>query len=271
MAGPAAADPATEPRLSVTLRSGVLSVETRAAPLVQVLLEVGRVGGVRVYIDKGVEASLQHDSVTATFDGVTVEEGLRRMLRGKNCILVYARTGLVEARVYSDDVRRSALLTPPREDALSPAPKTLSTGGDADTVPGDPAHLAVDAVSGGSAEVRIHALEEISAINDDAFVRSTMVAVLSRDDDPQVLATALEVLGQLENPPVEPVLDLLKRAHDVGARIVALDYLAVHGAAAPQVRAAIQRVVRSDRSGDVRSNARSVLGMLNDTGSARDR
>jgi HEAT repeat protein len=265
----AAADPATEPRLAVTVHSGVLSVDTRAAPLVDALLEIGRLAGVRVHVDDGLLASLQHESVTATFAGVTVEEGLRRMLRGNDCIFVYTADRLVEAWVYSPDVSRSTVLMAPPREPDSPAPKILSTGGDADTVPGDPAQLAADAVSSPSAEVRIRALEEFSEINDHRLVRSTAVAVLHRDRDPQVLGTALEVLGHLEEPPVEPVLELLKRADDVGTRMLALDYLVGHVAADPQVRAAIERVMRSDRSAEVRNNARSALDALNDTGLAR--
>lgn len=106
-------------------------------------------------------------------------------------------------------------------------------------------------------------------MTDEAFVRSTTVAALGRDDDPQVLGTALEVLGHLKTPPVEPVLELLGRASDFGTRILALEYLAEHGAGDPQVRKAIQRVMRSDQNGDVRDTARFVLGTLKDTEPAR--
>src|SRR5262245_35132818 len=87
------------PRVSVTVREGRVTVSAQDAPLREVLTDFSRASGVQIYLEASVAAD---EPTTIAFDSVPTEEGLRRLLRAKNFLLVYAAGGLAEVRIYTD-------------------------------------------------------------------------------------------------------------------------------------------------------------------------
>jgi hypothetical protein len=156
------------------------------------------------------------------------------------------------AKVRPASSRSTEAAGRPEADAVQP-----------DDAPPDAAALAARALDAPTPEQRVRAIEQLSDVTDVLLIRRTTTAVLGRrGEHPDVLAAALEVLGQQEQPPVEPVLDLLARARDLGTRIRALDFLEEHGKGDARVRAAVTAVARTDRREEVHENAKALLEAL---------
>jgi len=268
------------PFVSVTSStSGLLSVHSSGATLTDVLSHITRASGVKVLVENTLANAMREEVVTATFSGITAEEFLRRVLRGKNFVFVYAADTLVEARVYVEGTGPFQSLTEnvpapapgmKRRDAASAPkafgptlPKAAPRIANSDVNEPEPARLAADALKGIDAGGRLRALEELSRVSDARLIRWTAEAILrQRDEDPEVLSTALDVLGQVARPPLDPVLDLLRSRADFGTRIRALDYLAEHGARDLRVREAISQSAQQDEREEVVINARELLKTL---------
>ena len=126
------------PSVVVTIKEGRLSVNAQEAPLQQILAEISRLSGIPVYLEVALKAQAGLEATTVVFQALTIEEGLRRVLRNKNFILVYSLASLAEVRVYEEgkgEFRRLAVETKQPSRSGKAAPK-------ADRSRGDPAQLA---------------------------------------------------------------------------------------------------------------------------------
>ena len=88
------------PNLDVRSSGGRLSVHVQAVPLQQILTQISRVSGVRIRLDAAVAPWRGRALITIDFDAISLDDGLRLLLREENLILLYSGSALEEARVY---------------------------------------------------------------------------------------------------------------------------------------------------------------------------
>lgn len=255
-AAPAAGD--EPPGVSVTLQGARLSVTGRA-PLAEILVEIGRASGIPIHLDAAVKASLPLEPVAVAFDGVPIEEGLRRLLLEGNFVFVYSSTGLAEVRVYlkgSAAARPAEATRPPASRAARRAARPVANRSD------DPSALArLRAVALGSPDPRerLTALDTLSASRDSKLAVETALQVLERERDEAVLEGVLDLLARQRPVPLGPVLRLATADLAPSLRIRALEVASAHGPRDPRVRALLQRLEASDPQEEVRESARELL------------
>ncbi len=255
-----------ENQLAVHVEEGLLTVALRHVPLDQVLAAVARASGVAVSLD--VPAP---EPVTVTFTALPLDEGLRRILRTRSFILVFAddpqdhgtqRTprltrlrvlGALEAAGVSGRVRQHASVpqtTPP-------------------TPPASAAHVS------GSDTAAVAPLARVLWEETEGWRRADAAAALGRtwspdavdplsqavmeDEDPSVRLAAVEALGRTwEEGAVDPLALALLGDPDISVREEAAGALGEtwsDAAVGPLVEALLE-----DPHWQVRDRAAQALG-----------
>ena len=86
--------------LSVQLSNGLLSLHAEDVPLRAILDEIARVTDVRIRATDGAAPAGDETPTTLVLADVRVDDAVRRLLTGRDFVLVYSSTGrLREARV----------------------------------------------------------------------------------------------------------------------------------------------------------------------------
>jgi hypothetical protein len=264
LAGQASIPAQGAPRAAVTLKADRLSVNAREAPLRQILAELSRLSGIQVYLETTLERQIAREATTVVFESLTIEEGLRRLLRAKNFILVYSPSGLAEVRVYGEgrgEFRRLAVETkrPParaRTVQKTDRPPAGAAGELAQLI-----RLRGEALGNPDPAERSGALDELGGSGDQKLVLETALEVLERERDPEVLKSALDLLADQESVPLEPLLRLAA-SRESALRIQALELLSEHGKQDPRVSELLKTVAGNDRDEEVRESAKSLLDEL---------
>jgi hypothetical protein len=270
----------TSPPLSVKWNQGFLAVSARDTVLRDILSEMSRVSGIRVYLESSIAAE---ERLTIDFDGLTPEEGLRRLLRANNFILVYSSGALAEVRVYTEGRGQFVRLATP---AAAPSPRAArarrsgaaqpQAATEAKTEPAPPARAAAaapdaelvrlrtQALSNPDPSERAAGLDELASSDNIELALGTATRVLETERVSEVLQSALGVLANLDSVPLEPILAFIngERVQDADVRIQALEILTEHGQNDPRVRDVLTRVARSDKNNDVRKTAQDLLDDL---------
>lgn len=257
-----------EGRIAVSYQAGRLSVTARAAPLADVLAEVSRATGVAIALETGATPATGR-TLDIVFEAVSLEEGLRRLLRDTSYVLLYSSAGLAEIHVYP---RRGGPAPGGSAVDASRLPSKLPAARNAARSPGsgaaDPAELAglrTAALASPDPTARATALDRLSAGSDPGLARETALGVLRRERDPAVLQSALDLLLRHDAVPLDPVFPLAEAGRASGVRMLALRLLARHGAGDPRVATLLGTLAASDRDDDVRQTAQSLLGELEKT------
>lgn len=189
MSGAWATDKAAEggaaPSFTLSVKDNTLSVEIEDAPLGEVLKELARQAQLKVYLGESRAA----EKISAKFDNLPLEEGVKRLLKGKNYTFTYDRPAtangrpgaprLAEIRVVSTD---SAPLEISGEAAVPPAEKSLED-------------LARKALQAPEPADRMDALKSLYERGKGEEYRSTVASAL-RDKDQEVRDVALELVLQ---------------------------------------------------------------------------
>jgi hypothetical protein len=255
--GPSWADEADEEsfELSVTLNADRLSVRARAVPLLDILDEIGRVSGVRVYVEPAVELQMVAELTSTALENVTVEEGLRRVLQNKNFMLGYSASGLTQVRIYREGRRDLGRAAPAsragRKSAIQPPAG----------VPNDPAsivRLKNEALGGSDPGARATAFSHLAGA-DQKVAMETALMILDRDRDPQVLGIALEMVLAQESPPLEPLFKFVATGRDPGLRAQALEVLSSRGQRDPRIRKLLTTLATTEANPELRETAKSLL------------
>jgi hypothetical protein len=110
---------------------------------------------------------------------------------------------------------------------------------------------------------RSGALDRMATFSANALVRDTALAVLERERDEMVLDSALRVLLLHDSLPVDRVLRFAETAPSAALRIQALEIVNERQSDDPAFRRLLGKLV-TDRDGDVREAARSLLDALDD-------
>ena len=254
--------------LDVSVGSGALTVDARNAPLAEVLQTIGQAAGIDVTLRGDFSAP-----ITASFTGVSLEEGFRRLARGHSIALTYAAVADASTRQILTGVRvMSDPPTPERPGAgMSTSAATSAPVGQDNAHRGEPRSSSVRAeVERPSREVTIHFppggwLGGIQALADEAR-RGTEAAVAllaevsASEPDGIVRQQAVAALERLRGPKVESALTAALDDADASVRLRAVRGLRVAGTeTAVQSLAA---VLLGDADPQVRLAALSALTSL---------
>ena len=249
-------------RVTVRLQKDRLSINAREAALREILVELSRATGIQVYLAVDLEGRVAAEATTISFKGLTIEEGLRRLLRGKNLILVYSQAGLSEIRIYGEGSREFRRLTVGR-------PQPSRRAQTAQRAPRPPrgvvedfaelTRLRAEALENPDPAARSAALDRLS--RNEKLAVQTALEILERERDPEVLESALDILGGQESVPLDPLFKVATHPEPT-VRLQALELLSEHGEGDSRVRDLLKKIVQTDRNREVRETARSLLESL---------
>jgi len=245
-----ASDVAT-PAVSVSLDGGRLSLDARDASLTQILDAIADRTGLRVRLDQPAESQLDNELITVSFRDLPVEEALRRLLHGRDFVLVSNSGRAAEARVYGHSDQRSA--APPPAASPSSAPPAPATDGTS------VASLRHQALTDPDPSARARALEGLAANPDDKAARDAVLEMLNRESNAGLLQRALDIVGRDATLPLDPLVRLALANPSAEVRIKALTQLASHVARDPRARQTLEIAAAEDATPDVRDAARSLL------------
>jgi hypothetical protein len=181
---PQTAEPAET--LSVIVADGTLSLEATNAPLDRVLIKIGETIHARIVIETILAEDLAKARVDTSFIRVPVTAALRRLLRGRQYVMLYGPAGVDEIRVYVDGASGYRELTPP--DPLTQSrPTSIPLAGWPPDDLAAIARLRQAVLHGPDASARAEALDELSNIRNTRLVVETLAEVLARERDSMVL------------------------------------------------------------------------------------
>jgi hypothetical protein len=257
--------------LTVEVAEGTLSVTAQSAPLSEVLLAIGEQARARVRIESVLAASLGTQRVTGAFTRVPMEEGLRRLLRGRNFLLGYGPDGVDEIRVFvdgtsgfSDLVAAPSAAAPASKAALIEAQRRAEAEAERpyQRPPDDPVRLAQwrkTAMTSDDPDARVAALEELQQIRDHRFLVATLTEVMTRERDPDVVNRLLDVAEDHVLLMGASLRTFAASDHTVASRVRVLEMLGEHDGADPRTRTLLRALSTHDGSARVRETAQQVL------------
>jgi hypothetical protein len=199
----------------ILIHEGRLTVAAHNEPLKVVLHEIEQKSGLRIFVARSLDERL-----SASFEGLPLEEGLQRLLEGQNVIFIYgpseggppSRIVLTEVVVLSkgagdqragDQHEGFRRLAKEAWEAADPALRkraveALGESGELEAI----GPLTEAALDDGELEVRMTALEALQRLLRSAGpevlpLDALVEAALRRDDDAQVRMMALEILQEI--------------------------------------------------------------------------
>ena len=227
--------------LAIVVEAGLMSVDLRRKPLNLVLEEVGRQSDITFIVPAFAEEVL----VSEQFQGLSLAEGIRRLLRGYNYLLEYESSPIqsadgkvsptmsvrvLESKVLdSEEIRAIAKTQPQRE------PRGTGTGGPEERVTrlrklaeqGDQAQLVSSLsnfVHDPEQQVREVVLEILRNMQDGAPVE-LMVEIGLRDPSPELRTAALAALVERQGEAALGSLEQAMQDSDPGVREQASEWI----------------------------------------------
>ena len=252
--------------LTVEVAGGRLSVNAVDVPLADVLIAIGQRAQARILIESGLEDQVSKERVTAAFEGLAMDEGLRRLLKGRSFLLGFGPAGVDEVRVYIQGSTGFRDLTPAeREPATAskptePAPEQTREAGA--SPPEDRAKLTQlrqVALTSQDATARVEALEELAETQDTAFLLDAVIEGLARERDAKVLEKLLDIAQDRGPIPTGPLRALATSDRDGAARSQALELLVEYASTEQGTLTLLQTLSRNDPSEGVRETAQTLL------------
>jgi hypothetical protein len=231
------------PSVSVSIREDRLWVTADRASLKGILQEIGRVGRVAIVVESQLEERLDAVTNTVIFDGIRMEDGLRRLLHEENLVFVYSSSDLDELRVYAGAAG-----------PLAGRPMTRLPGGRASGADVESGPVASTRGTEGTA-----ASAPTSDDGDDADkALQNAVQALEVEGDAGVLRRALDTLSGSESLAIDPLVQFASSAGRSELRVRALELLGDRGREDRRVIALLQTLAMTDREESVRAAARTL-------------
>jgi len=243
------------PSISLSVRDGRLSLDAQGAPLAAILDEIGDRTSVRVQIDEPGGAQLADELVTISLHDLPVEEALRRLLRGRDFVLVSSAGRPPEAHVYGRSTGAAAAPAPAASPSSAPAGEPVDRG--------SIAALRHQALTDPDPAARSRALEGLAASAEQRAARDAVLEVLDRESNPGLLQRALDIVGADRTIPLEPLVRLAMSNPAPEVRVKALTQLAAHVARDPRARQTLELAAADDDTPGVRDAARALLQQVN--------
>ncbi len=187
--------------LVLSLQGNSLSVQVEQVPLGEVLAAIAQQTGLTVHL----VGSVAEDEVSVEFQNLPLQEGINRIVGGRNYVLVYAQAPAATGRLG---------LRGAREIGVTPS-------GAASSIPSGSGDSAVVRPGGNTRTEDLRSLQEWvrelgeapeQAVGESAPQASeeqgdegerdvlAVIAAALRDEDPLVRAAALELLGETHTP-----------------------------------------------------------------------
>ena len=254
--------------LSVTVADDSVSVEAVGVPLADVLAKIGENAHARVLIESILAEDVAKARVSASFTALPMGAALRRLLQGRNFVLVYGSSGVDEIRVYVDgrtgfralDASQSGRDTVTAKNTKRAPPVAQAPP------PDDPvkvARLRETALGDPDVTARVEALEELGNVEDPKPLIDTLVEALGRERDRKVLGTVLDLVEQQKDAvPASALRAFVTSNRDGSARVQALELLVEQAGADQDTRLLLQTLSKSDANPTVREAAQSLLDDL---------
>ena len=202
-----------------------LSVDLSQAPLRAVLRELARKLGAKVSIADGVPDQL----ITLQFNGVSVAEGIKQLLRDTNYLLIYKEP---PTRSNPNQGVNNASATEIAE--IRVLPKSSTGEMSSETAPlkalepidqaAEVAEWKKQALTAEKPEDRLMALKQFLEHADPAEHNAVLIAALE-DKAPEVRMFALNSMGDSANPLLEPISQAALNDESPQIRTAALDVL----------------------------------------------
>jgi len=254
---------ASETTLSVNAVNGTVSVTAVNRPLDEVLREVGTALHARVVIESVLAGELARARVDMSLTGVSPTLAFRRLLVGRQYVLMFGPRGVDEVRVYVDGATGYRELTPP--DPLAKPRLTsmpLPDGGPADD-PAEIARLRRTVLDDPDASARRAALVDLSGMRDTAPLIETLTRMLGRERDSKVLEALFAIAAQQqEHLPADTLRAFAASDRDGSARALAVDMLATLSGDDPATRTLLRSLAAGDASAAIRETAQTTLDNL---------
>jgi hypothetical protein len=237
----------------VEVRDDLLTVKVQQMPLEQVLKEVAQQSGIRLRI----QGSLA-EPVSVVFEDLPLDDGLKRLLKDRNFVLMYTRgpagaapQQLTEVLVFSTAPASTLARRPEPESARGPA-RAGATGGQQQ---GGWSALISKGLQDGDPAVRKEVIEQLGALGDKRAVEPLIRAL--GDENAEVRTSATSALEDIRDErAIEPLGRALLTDTDEVVRAQAAQALAYIGGehALAALEAALQ-----DKSTEVRERVVEAL------------
>jgi hypothetical protein len=239
--------PATRraPAITVILEHGRIVIDTDVASLGLVLQELGWPAA---FVATGAPLRITFHSAAA---GIAV----RRRLGDANYVVVESTAGRGELRLYpegrgNDLARRRTLV----DDLARSAPRPRRPE-DSGLI----TRLREQIYAGASPTQRARAMEELAAHASDDLILDTALELLRREENADVIESALDALEDVESVPVSPLMTFIARERRGALRSQAIDLLGKHGGADASARDFLKKLAAGADEPRVREAARSAL------------
>jgi hypothetical protein len=261
-------DEPARPVLSVKSTPSGLSVQAQAVPLDEVLREVARVTGVSVFFEASLDPRATRRPTTLALRDAKVEDVLRRVLRDINFVVAYGPDRLEEVRIFGSGTgtgpfNRLAMApaTGGGRSRIGPPPRSVPPGPrlqDDDAAEPDAPTLEKAALSHPDPLERASALSRLSDVADETKTREVALRVLDRDQSPEVLREALNLLETQDQLPREQLMRFAAGSRPAESRVQALDMLADSGTNDAAFRGLVTTLSK-DSNAEVRQRALEIL------------
>jgi hypothetical protein len=204
----------------VTIVNGRITAKLDEVPLPKVLEAIARASGARIELHGAID-----ETVSADFDGLDLEEGLKRLLRGRNAVFYYKSKSidpgnasgwsLSEVQIFGLNGESMDLVT--SFDFGAEAVTNLAKGREtrpAIETPRDPVidGLAKQLLESSDGEARRNAARELGQVDDPDVIEPLSEALLKDADDSVRIAAASALAETWDEGAVAPLA--LSALHD---------------------------------------------------------
>jgi hypothetical protein len=257
-----AADPPPErPAIQVkTARPGTVSITASEVALEDLLREVSRVTGLAVYFETGMDSRVTRRPTSITVRDAPLDDVLRRLLRDTSYVVGYGADRIDEVKIFASGAgpftRLAVASGGPGHG--SPSPRGRPSPSASPAAPVDAAGLETAALNHPDPAERAAALSRLGEMSDEARAREVALSALDREQHPDVLREALNVLEMQDELPRERLMRFIEASHPPQSRMQALDLLADSGTNDAAFRRLVTSLTR-DQNEEVRQRAREIL------------
>lgn len=256
----------TEVSFTLTVKDNVLNANIENTPLEQVLKKLAQQTDIKAYLRE----SVAKEEVYAQIDNLPLEEGIKRLLKGKNYVLTYDPASLSKDNPTSRKIKElrvvsgSGTLEEVGDAEMSDSPSTeensLVSSGEKSLE-----ELTQEALQASEPEDRVKALQGLarwSRIGKKEEVLSTAVTALREDETTEVRKGALDLLvDQMPGTiPLEPLADTAQKDSDPELRRRALVHLV--SMSDPKNAVKYLKQALNDPDSKVRQEAQMILGTV---------
>lgn len=216
-----------------------LTVTLDQVPLQEALREIARQTGLRILVNSALD-----DRLSLAFDNLSVEEGLRRLIRGHSVLFLYTPAGeLREVWVYAS---QPADLLP-----SMPSPAAVTAPEEAPAFP--PTLTDPEPAQRLAAALALTGTEEAEA------ALGVVLDLLTPHTDPEIRERALGILTFFKDMPVDHIAQVALLDPEPSLRLEAVQLLGQQAEHDPAAHTALRQVAKAALDETVREHAQALL------------